>query len=86
MSKMNPNDKVEAKRLALINARAKKADAKYQAVEGPRQGALYKKNRAEFDKKLAESNSVKGVQARIQKDMESRKKKSKSPIPASPTN
>jgi hypothetical protein len=77
MSDMNPNDVVESKRLKLANARAKK---NYWKVEGPKVMKAYKKNRAEFDKKLAYENSPEGLRERstpltIDKVLKGKKKK-----------
>lgn len=67
MPKMNPNDKVESKRLAMANAAAKRKDENYWKTEGPKVKDSYKKNRAEFEKKLAYDNSKSGRDARIAK-------------------
>lgn len=52
----NPNDVVEAKRLALANARAKRTDKAYWAVEGPKVVAANKKHQKMVDDFIAKSN------------------------------
>jgi hypothetical protein len=86
MAKMNPNDKVETKRLAMLNAAAKRKDKDYWKTEGPKVMDAYRKNRAEFDKKLAYENSPEGYKSRVrEQDKAARKKKYGGTIDSSPT-
>jgi hypothetical protein len=84
--KVEQSDKVETKRLALLNADAKLKDKDYWKTEGPKVMEAYRKNRAEFDKKLAYENSTEGYKARVrEQDKAARKQKYGGTIDSSPT-
>lgn len=55
----NPNDKVESKRLAVAAARAKRADRKYWASEGPKVLKGYAENQKKLSDYLAKNNDPK---------------------------